>query len=376
MFVDDTVLDDARHLQSIDTGQMLECVASSGAQMRRGIELADRDALAQIAESGKPRAIVVAGMGGSGVSGEVLSAVAGSSSSVPISVERTHTLPGWVSPLDLVIAVSCSGSTEETLSVAAEAGRRGARLVTIGAAGSPIAELSENTQGAIHLAIDAQGRMPRASLWTIATPLLLVADALGVTAISDKDFQTAADLMDALSVQNGPQVSIAENPAKLLGVSLAESVPMIWGTGAIGRASAGRFMAQLAENAKLPAVHGELPEVGHNQIVTFDGVFAKPKTEADVFADPEQQRARLHLVLLRDQEEHPAVNRRVEIIRGITAQRDIPVTEITAQGGHPLSKVASLVVPTDWASVYAAIALGIDPSPIGPIVQLKDGLAK
>ena len=376
MFIDDTVLDDSVALDDLDKGRMLECVASSGAQMRRAVDLIDREALQRIAQGGKPRAIVVAGMGGSGVSGEILSAVVGSSSSIPISVEKTHTLPGWVSPIDLVIAVSCSGSTEETLSVASEASRRGARLVTIGAPQSPLAAISEQTQGAVHLSIDAQGRMPRASLWTIATPLLLVADALGISEIADEDFSSASDVMDALSVSCGPSVTVAENPAKLLGVALAESVPMVWGTGAIGRAAAGRFMAQLAENAKLPAIHGELPEVGHNQIVTFDGVFAGGQPPSDIFADPENRAKRLHLVILRDRDEHEAVVRRVEIVREITAQRNIPITEITSQGHHALSRIASLVIPTDWASVYAALSMGIDPSPIEPIMQLKDGLTR
>ena len=331
---------------------MLECVASSGAQMRTALSSVDRDLLAQISQSEKPRALVVAGMGGSGVSGEVLSAVAGPAAPIPITIERTHELPAWVSPIDMVVAVSCSGTTEETLSVAAQASRRGASLITIGAANSPLAKISEQTKGAIHLNIDAQGRMPRASLWTIATPLLLVADALKLVEIPDAEFDRAADLMDALSVTCGPQIAAYENPAKLLAVALAESLPMIWGTEAIGRAVAGRFMAQLAENAKLPAVHGGLPEVGHNQIVTFDGRLASSASSSDIFADPDidgHQRA-LHLVLLRDSTEHEAITRRVELIKQITATRNIPVTEVLAQGEHRLSRVASLVVPTDGDS--------------------------
>jgi len=227
------------------------------------------------------------------------------------------------------------------------------------------------------LSIDAQGRMPRASLWTITTPLLMLANSLGLGEVTDDDFNRAADLMDALSIACGPRASVLENPAKLLGVSLAESFPMVWGTEAIGRAATGRFMAQLAENAKLPTVHGGLPEAGHNQIVTFDGVLAGRTSGEDIFADPEIDgfKRSINLVLLRDSSEHAAVVRRVELIRQITAQRDIPVTEIHAQGEHRLSRIASLVVPTDWASVYAAIAMGVDPTPIGPINELKAGLS-
>ena len=308
--IDETILSDVDRMTAADPGSMFAAVASSGAQMREAVTACDRAALARVADGGTPRAIIVAGMGGSGGSGDVLAAVAGPSSPLPIVVERTHHLPGWVSPIDLVIAVSCSGATEETLSVAAEAGRRGARLVTIGAASSRLSAISDQVAGAVHLAIDAKGRLPRASLWTIATPLLMLADALGVADISTGDFATTADLMDDVSVDSGLGIPLESNPAKLLGLALAESIPMLWGTGAIGRAVTGRFMAQLAENAKLPAVHGGLPEVGHNQIVTFDGPLAP--TAAGIFDDPfESARQRmLHLVLMRDEAEHEAVAKR------------------------------------------------------------------
>ncbi len=374
--IDDSVLDDLAKIKEIDSGQMLEAVASSGAQMREAVNTIDRTSLNKIAEGGKPRAIVVAGMGGSGVSGDVLLAVAGPFSSIPITVERTHHLPGWVSPIDLVIAVSCSGSTEETLAVATEAGRRGARLVTIGAAKSPLAQISEQVSGAVHIDIDSKGRMPRASLWTIATPLLMVAAALGVAEISDEDFLATADAMDEQSAQLGPNTPLIENSAKTLGLALAESLPLLWGTGAIGRAVTGRFMAQLAENAKHPSVHGGLPEVGHNQIVTFDGVYANSSPLTDIFRDRVETdlERKLHLVLMRDEAEHEAVTKRANVIDRIVDERGIPLTELWGKGKHRLTRIATLILPTDWASVYTAIALGIDPTPIEPIMQLKAGL--
>ncbi len=374
--INDAMLDNQEYLTNLDPGQMLEAVASSGAQIRRAVSLINRDALRKVANDGKPRAIVVAGMGGSGVSGEVLAAVAGPSSSIPIVVERTHHLPGWVSPIDLVIAVSCSGSTEETLSVADEASRRGARLVTVGASGSQLEEISKRSASSVHLAIDAEGRMPRASLWTIATPLLMLANELGVAEISDADLELTADLMDEISVESGVGVPTIENTAKTLGLSIAESLPMLWGTGAIGRAATGRFMAQLAENAKMPAIYGGLPEVGHNQIVSFDGLLAK-RSDDDLFRDRVDGAAErlIHLVLMRDDAEHEAVTKRVNVIKEIVEDRGIPMTELHARGEHRLARLATLTVLTDWASVYAAIAMGIDPTPIAPINQLKAGLA-
>jgi glucose/mannose-6-phosphate isomerase len=277
--------------------------------------------------------------------------------------------------MDVVVGVSCSGSTEETLSATAEAGRRGARVITIGAGGSDLEKLSNSISGAAHFAIDAKGRSPRASLWTHATPLLMVANALGIAHIDEKEFEIAADLMDELSVANGPSVPLGENYAKGLALSCAGSLPMVWGTGMIGATAAARFMAQLAENSKIPAAHGELPEVGHNQIVTFDGVLAGGAPAKDIFRDDEGViDRRTHLYILRDTNEHPAVEKRIGIVSHIASDRNVPVTLLQATGNHPISRLASLIIPTDWASVYAGLALGIDPSEISTINQLKAGL--
>ncbi|NBO26084.1 MAG: mannose-6-phosphate isomerase [Actinobacteria bacterium] len=374
--IDDLLLDDIGGLSAGDPANMLAAVASSGAQMREAVSDIDRAKIADVTKGEQPRNILIAGLGGSGVGGDVLRAVIGQSTPVPIVSERSHSLPGWVGPMDVVIGVSCSGMTEETLSTTAEAGRRGARVITIGAGGSDLEKLSESISGAVHFAIDAKGRSPRASLWTHATPLLMVANALGIAHIDEKEFEIAADLMDELSVANGPSVPLGENPAKALALSCAESLPMVWGTGMIGATAAGRFMAQLAENAKIPSSHGELPEVGHNQIVTFDGVLAGAAPARDIFRDDDGViDRRTHLYILRDTNEHPAVEKRIGIVSQIASDRNVPVTLIQARDGHPISRLASLIIPTDWASVYAGLALGIDPSQISTINQLKAGLA-
>jgi glucose/mannose-6-phosphate isomerase len=181
--------------------------------------------------------------------------------------------------------------------------------------------------------------------------------------------------MYELSVANGPSVPLGENSSKSLALSCAGSLPMVWGTGMIGATAAGRFMAQLAENSKIPAVHGELPEVGHNQIVAFDGVLAGAAPARDIFADNDGALdRRTHLYILRDTNEHPAVEKRIGIVQKIASDRNVPVTLIQAHDGHPINRLASLIVPTDWASVYAGLALGIDPSEISTINQLKAGL--
>lgn len=375
-YADDALLDDLAALAAADPGDMLRATAGAGAQVRRAVAATPTDVLRSLAADGRPRSVVVAGMGGSGISGDVLAAVCGAGCPVPVSTVRGYVLPGWVGPLDLVLAVSCSGRTEETLAVATEAVKRGARLVAVGSAGSPLHDLALDTPGAAFLPVDAGGLMPRASLWLLATPLLLVADALGITEVPSAVLDRAADLLDERSVELGPASPLVDNRAKLLGVQLATSLPMVWGTSPVGAVAAYRLACQLNENAKMPVVQGSIPEVTHNQVVALDGRHAS--REDDIFRDPVEDGdgpARLRLVLLRDPAEHPQEARRAEVSRDIAERRGVPVDVVHAVDGHPLVRLASLVGLVDWASVYAAIASGVDPTPIGPIDELKSRIS-
>src|SRR4051812_37465980 len=137
--VDDTVLDDVPGLAERDPDHMLRAVASAAAQIRTALTASAEAGLEQLEQLGRPRAVVVAGMGGSGIAGDVLAAMAAPSAQAPVVVQREPGLPGWVGAADVVVAVSCSGGTQETLAAADEAVRRGATLVGIGADGSPLA---------------------------------------------------------------------------------------------------------------------------------------------------------------------------------------------------------------------------------------------
>jgi glucose/mannose-6-phosphate isomerase len=376
IYADDRLLDDLVALRAADPGDMLRATADAGAQVRRALAATSSEALRAVAADGRPRAVVVAGMGGSGISGDVLGAVCGTGCPVPVSTLRGYTLPGWVGPLDLVIAVSCSGRTEETLTVAAEAAKRGARLVGVGTVGSPLHDVVANAAGGVFIGVDAGGLMPRASLWLLATPLLMVADALGIADIPVSVLERAADVLDERSVECGPAAPLDQNPAKILGVALASSLPMVWGTSPIGAVSAYRMACQLNENAKLAVVHGAIPEATHNQVVALDGQQAT--SVDDIFRDPVEDGtgpARLRLVLLRDPGEHEQDGRRADITRDIAERRDIAVDVVHAPDGHAVVRLASLVGLVDWTSVYAAVAAGVDPTPIGPINELKDRIS-
>jgi glucose/mannose-6-phosphate isomerase len=369
-------LDDVAALESLDTAGMLRDVATSGAQIRQALADASDAGIAQLSDGGRPRGMVVTGMGGSGIAGDVLAVVAGLTCGVPITVHRGFGLPGWVGPADVVAAVSCSGTTEETLSAAEESVRRGARLVAVGALDSPLAQIAQQAR-APFVAVPA-GRQPRAALWSLAVPVIAAARACGVVDADDADMAAAADLLDEISQSCRPSSETFVNPAKSLAVDLSTAIPMVWGTSPLAGVAAYRCTCQLAENAKYPAISGVLPEAGHNQVVTFDGVLAHGDNAEDDFFrdridDPEGER-RLRLIMLRDAEEHPRVRARREAVLELALERGVPINEIAASAGGPLTRLASLIGLIDFASVYLALLLGLDPTPVGPIVELKSRL--
>jgi glucose/mannose-6-phosphate isomerase len=382
--LNESVLDDPEALEAADPGEMLRAVASSGAQVREAARRTRECALGRLTDEGLPRAIVVTGMGGSGISGDVLAAVAGPACRIPIVTVRGYNLPGWVGPVDLVIGVSCSGTTEETMAVVEEAARRGCRLATVGAAGSALAAVSEQQNG-LHVPVNAAGRLPRANVWALSVPLLVIGDALGVTSVPRQVLDAVADLLDNISSRCRPSSELFVNPAKLLATELAGTVPMLWGSSELTGVAAYRFACQLNENSKYPAVYGALPEANHNQVVAFDGPYGvgevpkAPNVPVDFFRDRVEDtegEARLRLVLLRDTREHPQVGRRREASRELAEARGVPVTELVAEGEHPLERLASLVALTDFATVYLALVLGIDPTPIASITELKERIAR
>jgi len=377
---DESVLDDLAALDARDPGGMLRAVGSAGAQVREALLRLDDDAVRAVSADGRPRALVVAGMGGSGIAGDVVAAVAGSSCAVPIVVSRGYRLPGWVGPLDLVIAVSCSGETEETLAAADEAVRRGARVVTAAKAGSSLSARAAGGR-AVQLDIDSSGRMPRANLWAIVTPLLAVVDALGLASVPRGLLSGVADQLDETSSACGPTREVYDNVAKKTAMQLSGTLPMIWGTSDLAAVAALRFACQLAENAKQPAVHGPLTEVHHNQIVTLAGRYGAGGGDPadDIFRDPlldgGPTRERLRMVLLRDTQELEPVVRRCQATLLLADQYGVALDELTATGEHPLERLASLIALLDFASVYLALLEGTDPTPIDPIVTLKKAAA-
>jgi glucose/mannose-6-phosphate isomerase len=369
-------LDDFAALVRADGSDMLRAVATSAAQVRASRTAVRESAVNSLGSDERPRAVVVTGMGGSGICGDVLAAVTGLAAAIPVAVHRGYGLPGWVGAADLVIAVSCSGNTQETLSAAAEAARRGSRLLGIGVADSPLERLSRQARG--DFVPITRELSPRSSLWALSVPVLVVAARLGLLDLGtdDADLETAALRLEAVAESCRADRDLFSNPAKRLAAELSGTLPMIWGIGQVGGVAATRAAAQIAENAKLPCVVGALPEAHHNQVVSLDGAMAAGAGAGDLFRDrvEEPDPVRLLLLLLRDSSEDPAAAARAAVSERVADARGVGVSEVVAAGTSALERLASMVGLIDYASVYLALMHGVDPTPITAIDDLKQML--
>ncbi|MGL5829780.1 MAG: SIS domain-containing protein [Angustibacter sp.] len=385
--MDEELLDDADAITRADPSGVLRALATAGAQVRASIRLG-AEAGVKRWSGDRPRSVVVASLGGSAMVADVLALLAGAGSPVPVTVRRGLPLPGWVGPLDLVVAVSLSGRARGPLALAAEAARRGAQLLTVGAPDSPLAVLCAQSRG-VHVAIE---RLPdpgrphavgssRTSLWSLVVPVVQAGHALGLVDVSDACLEEVADRLDAEAEACRPSSESFVNPAKMLALQLAGSVPVVLGDGLVTGVAAGRAAAMLARTARTPAVHGSLPDNASEIVATFDGPFTAG--QRDIFADPFMDGSKgpsLHMLLLREPAPEPgsaeqAAFEAAELasrVRALAEDVGVVVSEVAAEAGHPLQRLAGLVARTDFTAAYLALGLGLDPGSSPHVADLRD----
>ncbi|KKK06249.1 SIS domain-containing protein [Micromonospora sp. HK10] len=380
---DESLLDDPRQLAEQDPGGMLRFTASAGAQVRESAALAAEANLTVLADEGRPRAVVIAGIGTAGRTGDVLATVAGPRCPVPVIPHRSAGVPGWVGAADVVIAVSASGRSPEALGAAEAAHRRGARLVAVGAPDSQLQSVAERARAPF---IPVPRRAPaRASLWALTVPVLLAARTLGLVKVNEADLAETAARLDAEADRCRPTAESFVNPAKSLALGLAGSIPIVWGSSPLATVAARRFGDTLSANARYPVVAGALGEAGRGRVGLLDGVFGGlAEGERDIFADPDETESsatRLRLVLLRDgglnaeddTDEPLAVEeRRADAVQTLAERRGVRCDVVTAEGGSALERLASLMAVPDFASVYLALAHGLDPMAVPAITEMKE----
>ena len=350
------------HVAALDSSDMLGAIAGLPRQLTAGYAVA-RSSLAEVfggagtAPPARPTGLVVCGMGGSAIGADLVLACL-PRLSVPAVVVRGYSLPAWVDPRALVVAISCSGDTEETLTCAVQALERGCVPICV-ASGGALAALAEERSLPV-LAVPAGGNSPRASLGYLSMPLLATLEAAGLCADASADVDETVALLRTGNDLLGPQAPDATHAAKRLAAHLHKKQAVVYGAG-LTVPAARRWKGQINENAKAPAFWNELPELDHNELMGWTSL---PHVAAATLA-----------VFLNDAKGDARLLRRAALTAAELEARGVAVERVETRGVSRLARLFSLVQLGDYASFYLALLYGVDPTPIGAIEDFKAKLA-
>ena len=302
--------------------------------------------------------IIILGMGGSAIGGDLLNSLASLESKTPISVCRDYNLPHFVDANTLVIASSYSGMTEETLSAFDQALAAPAKKLVI-TTGGKLKAIAE--QNKIPVLIVDYKAPPRAALAHSFVPLLGICQNLGIVSDKSKDVAEMAQVLQDLQETIDENRPLKSNPAKQLAAKLYDHLAVIYGAGFVATA-AQRWKTQINENSKAWAFYEIFPELNHNAVVGYEF--------------PADLAQKLFVVFLRSPRLHPRTLIRYKLTAEMLSNAKVSHEIVDSSGESALSQMMSLVFFGDWVSYYLALLNETDPSPVKVIDFLKKRLAE
>ena len=349
-------LDNKEEVGRIDKAGMLGVAAnfpemlSESARFTRGVSLPKKKKFTQV---------VISGMGGSAIAGDITADWLFDKSAVPILVNRSYQLPAAVNHETLFLALSYSGNTEETISALKEAEKRQAQIVCV-ASGGKIKEIAESRKYPLYLI--PSGYQPRAALPFLLVPILKTLEGLGVFSGLEADLNEAVALLQKSREEYTLDKPLRYNAIKQLAKKLENKIPFIMASSKTTGAAGLRMKTQFNENSKITALLSCYPELNHNEMVSLSFL----KREENHFC----------LLLLRDEADSEKIVKRMEITKSLIGKQVGGINEIWSQGKSALARILSLVQLGDFLSVYLALARGIDPTLVEVIGRLKKEMAR
>lgn len=343
-------------LKKLDASDMYGLIRGFPEQLEDAIEMA-KNIQPRHRYSGVT-GIVLAGMGGSAIAGDMAATLVARWLTVPWQVVRDYRMPPWVSENTLGIFLSYSGRTEETLSCLKDALNRGAAVAGVTSGGDLQESVSE---GGGDLMKIPSGYPPRAALGYLCIPVVYFLHRIGLVRESlDGQLRGAVSYLKTLR----EQFSQAEqtNPAYSIARSIYTSIPVIYGGDGITAPAALRWRGQLGENGKILAFHHHLPEMNHNEIVGYEN-------NPDLVG-------RLCVLWLMDRNDHSQIRKRQRLTRGIIGSRVEQQIDIEAEGANSVERLFYLIHLGDWVSFWVAMHHGTDPTPVSKIDRLKLSLSR
>jgi len=360
-----SILDSMEYLESIDKNHMLKIQTSFPENCEDAIrrsEVLKIPRKLKISENSilytKPKNILIAGMGGSAIGGEVLKDWLQYKINIPVEISRSYDLPAYCDEETLVLAVSYSGNTEETLSSFVDAIERSCMVVSISSGG----HLSRfSTKLGVPLVRLPSNFPPRIAFPYLFFPLTVILRKMGVYQNEDSEIKNTIETLKSLRIKLAPEISTPDNLAKKLALEVQDRIPVIYGFGHY-RSIALRMKTQFNENSKITALCDVFPELSHNAVVGWMGIEDLGKCFAVIF--------------IRDSEEPIEIRSRIILTKKIALREIEKIFEIFAEGDSKLARMLSVLYVGDFASIYLALLRGIDPTPVEVIEEIKKELQK
>lgn len=361
------VLDDLAVMRARDPRGLLPAVAGAGAQVRETARLTGEAGLQRVTGGGRPRGLVVVARREGAVAASVLRALLGPGSPVTVDVVPGPALPVWTGPSDVVVVATRTGAGSYAVIPAYEAARRGVSLLGVGAEDAPL-RAACSTARAPYVALPVS-RVRHTTLWSLLTPMLLLAADLGLLPGDVADPEAIAAALDTTAEECGPARETVVNPAKTLALELLDALPVIAAEGPLAGAAATRIADQLATLAGLPATGFRLPDQRVAACAVLGGPLA-PGDADDFFRDrADDTGRRLRLLTIRDagagqdgagERDPRSAGEAMDSVLRTAAAHNVPVSGLAEQGGTVagrLPRLARQLAVADFTAVYLALAL-------------------
>jgi glucose/mannose-6-phosphate isomerase len=309
--------------------------------------------------TGNFKNIVVLGMGGSAIGGDLLSDYLADEFAIYIVVIRGYDIPKFVNEDSLVFAVSYSGNTEETISTLKKCLDAKARVIALTSGGKFAALARENNFPVIKVPARIQ---PRAAISYLFFPILKALERLGLIKERDGEIEETYNILQELSREYGAKSPSENNLAKKVALRLYQHLPLVYGSEGLLEAVAMRWKTQINENSKWPCFWNVFPELDHNEIVGYE-------IENNI-------NRQVKIIYLQDKEGLLRVEQRRKITRKIIEDKVAEFIVCPTKGKGKMARMFSLIYLGDLVSYYLAILNQADPSPVACIEDLKKELDK
>jgi glucose/mannose-6-phosphate isomerase len=339
----------------LDTLGMWEATCALPEQLSGALRTAD-GAFAGLASGGDVRSVAAFGLGTGGIACAAAAALTGHDLTVPFWVGRGSALPAFVDTSTLVLAVSTSGDTEETLTAAEKAIERGARVVSIGGEpGGALARLADGA-GLPWCPVAPGGAVARAALGATTVSLLVALTRAGLRSESAEAIDVAAK---GLARRRDALLSAGGVPAELAR-RLGRTIPLVYGSAGTAEVAAHWWKAQVNLNAKAPAFAATLPDVTHDELAGWG-------QGGDV------TRQTMSLVLLRHDGEAPRTAGQFDAVQAATDEVMADVFDVRAEGDDDLARFFDLTLVGSLVSLHLAAREGVDPGPVPTVDEVQAG---